>query len=793
MNAMTRTRRHRAFAQFVVLLLLVAAIAGYAPRALAAPLAPVALEFMGGAGGIADSGFTTVLLNTRPADLSKLTLDPTSSGKLTIQSTAGDLPPNGTAQDNALAVVYDSQGSYTIGARLLAPLLFNSTYQSAGIFVGKDQNNYIRFSAGVGSRRSNAQRLQLDVMDHGKLRSSTIALPAGTFGGIHQSLDLFLNIEHNGGKLTALYRIDSDDPNGGSLATTRNFPRWLRGSNNTVYGGVVTTSRGALSAVAFSFDWFRLTLAPQITPSIVGTKTVDKDGLSSKVNPGDTLTYTISVKNNGPATSIQVSDPLPVDTVYVPGSATGGAIYDSANNRVTFQLGTLGTGQTATFSFQAKINPAPLQSSTIQNMATLTYGSSAFPALLSASTLVAGTPDLSGSIYAASPAQVGPNGLVTYTLTLQNDGPGVASNATAQLTVPAGTTYVQNSASASSGNLTIDGSLTTLNWAAAGPLAADSTVTISFTTRVTGPFLNNEPIVSQAIVQADAALPSIEAAQALFVDTTSVGPVSGSKEVDKAEVNLGDTLTYTITVANTDAAAATNLDVVDPLPQDVTYVGGSLTTPAIGTAAYDSATRRVSWQIPTLGATQVVTLSLKATVNQLLHSSVILNKAVLTNPNVAVPQTLLAASTVVRNVADLSDSTYTASPASIGANGTVTYTLNLLNSGTAAASGATAHLTIPSVAGAALVPGSAKASSGSISQAGGQLDWTANGPMPVGTLVKISFQAKLTSTPANGTIIPSSASLQATGTLPTILTARTSYNELVQAPEHRLLLPIIIR
>jgi uncharacterized repeat protein (TIGR01451 family) len=305
--------------------------------------------------------------------------------------------------------------------------------------------------------------------------------------------------------------------------------------------------------------------------------------------------------------------------------------------------------------------------------------------------------------------------------------------------------------------------------------------------------LNNEPITSQAIVQADGALPTVETAQALFVDASSVGTVSGTKVVDKTLANIGDTLTYTITVLNNSSAPSTNLQVVDSIPQDASFVNGSLSIPAIGTATYDSITRRVNWQIPSLAASQSVTISLKAIINPLLHSSVILNKAVLTNPNVGVSQTLLATSTVVQNVADLSDSVYTATPATVGANGTVTYTLNLLSNGTAAATGATAHLTIPGLTGVALVPNSAKATSGSISQSGSQLNWTAGGSLPIGAVVKISFQVKVSAPLTNGTPIPSSATVQATGTLSTILTTKATYSTVGQAPQYLLYIPVIHR
>jgi uncharacterized repeat protein (TIGR01451 family) len=772
-------KRHTALRLLVLVSLLLVAI-GYAPRdAAAAPPGAVDLAFDGGlAGTIVGSGFTTVLGGPTGThlDTSKLSV---TAGTLRITTTSGDLLPGGAIQDNALAIQYDSSGSYTIGARLLkqqlTPLLFNSPFQSAGIFIGKSGSQYIRFTAGKGSKGSTAERLQLDVMDtNGKLRSSTITLPNGTFAGVASSLDLFLNIDHTGsGKITALYRIDSDAPEAGQLMTARNFPRWLRQGNAVpVYAGVVGTNRGALTPLQLAFDWFRLTNAPQAVASVTGSKTVDRDGITGPtVNPGATLTYTISVTNNGTATNVAVSDPLPVDTTYVPNSATNGASFDPATNRVTWSNQSLGKGLTASFGFAVTINQAPLQSSTIVNTAFLTSGASALPSLLSTSTVVGLTPDLTASAYTAAPATVDQFGTITYTLNMQNSGTASASGVTAQLSIPAGTTLVPNSATKSSGTLSIDPSLTSLNWTRGAAMAPGDTATIAFAVKPGGGLANGAELASQALLQADGTLPTIQTAQAIF---STPSTLVGSKIVDKGEADRGETLTYTITVANNGATAAQNLKVVDPLPLDATFVDGSLTTPITGTATIDAQQRTVTWTLPSLGAGRSVSVDLKVTINQLLHSAVILNKAVLTNPAASVPQTLLSAATVVRGVADLSGSLYTANPARASLGGTVTYTLNLLNDGTGAATGATAQLTIPT--GTTLVPNSAVASSGTatVNTALNTITWTAAGPLPIGATARVAFRAQIGSTISTSVFL-SKATLQAATTAQIEKTAQSSF------------------
>src|SRR5262245_51147174 len=324
----------------------------YMPHRAAAAPPTLALEFNGGDAGIADTGFTTVLPGTNPADTGKLT---PAGGALQISTTSGDLTAGAGPQDNALAIQYSSSGSYTIQARLRPPIPFAASFQSGGIYIAKSSSSYIRFTAGVGSKRSSAERLQLDVMDNGKLRSSTVTLPARTFARIQSSLDLFITVDQTNNKINALYRIDSVDDLAIRLATTRNLPRWMPKGNNSIalYAGLVSTNRGA-APVDVSFDWFRLTL-PVVT-AVTGTKSVDKDGISSLVSPGDTLTYTINVTNNGPTTTVYILDPIPVDTSFqgslttTPGNLPV-ASFDSANSRVAWS-GTLGGGQSVTISFQ---------------------------------------------------------------------------------------------------------------------------------------------------------------------------------------------------------------------------------------------------------------------------------------------------------------------------------------------------------------------------------------------------------------------------------------------------------
>jgi uncharacterized repeat protein (TIGR01451 family) len=606
-----RSRTARIGAAFLLVTVIVAICATMPRPANAAPPNAQNLDFTGGAGGIVDTGFTTILPGTERQD-GNLLLTPGGAGTLQIHTTSGDLS-GATSQTNALAIQYNSLDSYTIGARLRAPLPFTTAFQSGGIFIGKSNTAYIRFTAGFGSNRTTGERLLLEVLDNGKLRTNTLTLPAGTLARVQSSLDLFLTVDHINGRVTALYRIDSDDSAKITQASVRNLPRWLRLQGGTtsipVYAGLLTTSKGA-TPIDVRFDWFHL-LNAAVVANVSGFKSVNKDGITNGqiVYPGDTLTYTISVTNNGTASTLQVVDPIPVDTTYVAASAKAvdaatkasvGAVT-FGNNALTWS-GSVASGASVTISFQVAIDQPPLHSSTIQNDATLsnlTLGG--LPSTLSATTVVSGLrPDLSGSLYSAAPATVAPDGVVSYTLTVQNSGTDVALNAMAQLAIPAGATLVPGSATATSGTLSQAGDQ--LTWTASGPLAIDAVVTIAFQVRVSATAANNDQIISQASVQCDGMLPNTLVAQSV-VNIPSTTPTATETAIPTETA----TPTATETAIPTETATPTATETAIPTATETAIPTSTATSMPSDTPTSTATPTATETAIPTSTATPTAT------------------------------------------------------------------------------------------------------------------------------------------------------------------------------------------
>src|SRR5690606_8104460 len=108
------------------------------------------------------------------------------------------------------------------------------------------------------------------------------------------------------------------------------------------------------------------------TPRYVGWKSfvIDNDPALTSVKGGETVTYTIHVRNTGsvPLTDFTVTDDIPANTTYVAGSADAdGGVLD--NGTITFSNVNVGVGQTETLTFQVAVNANLTGVSFIENVA----------------------------------------------------------------------------------------------------------------------------------------------------------------------------------------------------------------------------------------------------------------------------------------------------------------------------------------------------------------------------------------------------------------------------------------
>ena len=104
----------------------------------------------------------------------------------------------------------------------------------------------------------------------------------------------------------------------------------------------------------------------------------------------------------------------------------------------------------------------------------------------------------------------------------------------------------------------------------------------------------------------------------------AVPAIAFGKVVDKATAASGDTLNYTIHVANTGGADATDVPVADMLPAGLTFVSADNGGTNSG--------RGVSWTIPTLAAGGSVDLHVVASIDATTAAQTYVNRVVVTPP-----------------------------------------------------------------------------------------------------------------------------------------------------------------
>ncbi len=236
----------------------------------------------------------------------------------------------------------------------------------------------------------------------------------------------------------------------------------------TIIANTATINDG----MGFSYARTATTTANTVNFS-ASTKTVD----ATSAVPGDVLTYTIVLRNNGEATEADFTDPVPAHTSYVSGSVTGGAIYDDVLNRIQWS-GTVPAGDERAFTFAVTTAPSLPNDTLVANVATISDGLHQ-PFTRTATTTLK-RPDLSASEKLVSAARADTGDILTYTLRVKNAGEGLA-RATLTDSIPAGTVYVPGSAWAGNGTVAYDEASDRIIWNGEVPPQSMSTVAFAVT------------------------------------------------------------------------------------------------------------------------------------------------------------------------------------------------------------------------------------------------------------------------------------------------------------------------
>jgi len=189
--------------------------------------------------------------------------------------------------------------------------------------------------------------------------------------------------------------------------------------------------------------------------------------------------------------------------------------------------------------------------------------------------------------------EVIPGKVLTYALTLNKIGATVLPGVSLTDPIPEHKSYVPDSAT---GGAAYDPVLDRVQWS--GVLPAMTQMTFTFQAVVEKPRPPGPPklggtgggtVITNTATLDDGQAHTLQAS----ATTTVMGPdlTSSTKTTDKALALAGDTLAYTITLLNTGSLSATDVSLVDPIPENTVYVPGSVT----GGAVYNAALDRIEW------------------------------------------------------------------------------------------------------------------------------------------------------------------------------------------------------
>ncbi len=376
------------------------------------------------------------------------------------------------------------------------------------------------------------------------------------------------------------------------------------------------------------------------SPDLTITKS---DGAVTAV-PSGTITYTIDFSNAGDqdATGVVISEIVPANTTFNATAAAptlwSCADASPAGTSCTTTIGNLAAGASGSVTFAVTVNnPLPTGVIQIDNTVSITddgnNGLDPDPSdnTDTEDTPVDAAPDLAVSKSDAD-STVSPGGVITYTITYENQGNQEATGVVISETVPANTTF-NTTASAptvwSCADGASAGSTCTVTIAS---LPAGGSGSITFAVTVDNPLPAGVHATTNNVSITDDGNngPDSDPTDNSDSEDTPLGAapnLSIVKDDGVVQVAPGSEITYTLTVSNTGNQTATGVTVEDTLPLGTSFVS------ADNGGTFDQNTGLITWDLDELASGATRTLSLVILVDDPLDESIqrIFNSATVTD------------------------------------------------------------------------------------------------------------------------------------------------------------------
>ncbi len=360
-----------------------------------------------------------------------------------------------------------------------------------------------------------------------------------------------------------------------------------------------------------------VTSTPKVTANKADSLVVDVNG-DGFVNPGDTLEYQVTLKNegNGPALNVVLTDTLDANTTLAPGSVqtSQGTVLQGnggGDRSVVVAVGNLQPGATVTIRYRVTVNdPLPQGVDRLLNQAVYT-GDNIPPGTTDdpstpvvtdpTGTTVGETPILAAyktdSLFTDQDGNgaASPGDEILYQVTIVNVGTVTATEVNFQDTPDPNTSLVVGSVqldrpgAITSGNGPGDSQVAVL----VDQIPPNGSATLSFRVRIHDSLpASVTEVANQGVVSSTDTLDQVtddpETPQRNDPTVTELGkPVlaitKSATPAPESTIMPGDVITYQLTIRNSGTVTATGLVITDSIPEGTSYRAGSATpSPASG-------------------------------------------------------------------------------------------------------------------------------------------------------------------------------------------------------------------
>ncbi|MGH0595457.1 beta strand repeat-containing protein, partial [Bacillus pretiosus] len=317
--------------------------------------------------------------------------------------------------------------------------------------------------------------------------------------------------------------------------------------------------------------------------NVIAIKSVDV----TNALPAQTLTYTITIMNSGNVTieDLLVIDTIPIDTTFVAGSVTiNGINQPNENPENGITLGNLAHNDSVIITFQVTISSSTLQP-TINNDATVSYtviiDPDEPPITITKQTNTVTTTLIEPIINIEKTADksiVVIGDVITFTLEVFNDSTIPTISTSVIDTIPAGTTFIENSVTINGTSVPNVRPDTGIN---IGSLSAGTVATITFQVLVTS-IPSNSTIINSATVTAAFQLTPQDPIITFIVNSNIVRiPVqfittTVTKNASVSSAYLNQYFDYTVRITNTSKISLSNISLQDTIPAGLQFINGTV-------------------------------------------------------------------------------------------------------------------------------------------------------------------------------------------------------------------------